>query len=472
MQLISDIRDLIPNDDSPGNLIGVLASDNIQTYASALAIISKSAGFVPFLASCPDSRNIEMIKDSKIKTLLTFDHSNRLIDQLKKIGKIEIINTNQTANVKIIDSIVSISDNQFVYMMYTSGSTGKPKGVPIYHKNINSYIEHMLTPEIYNLNNNDRFLNMFELNFDASIITFFTAISIGGCCYVVPRKGIINHNIVSSLEDHKITVAAIVPSVLNYLSPYFSEISFPDMRYFITGGESISSDVLMNWWKECIPNATIDFVYGPTEATVYCMKYRLHKDNIEKEIHKNTFPIGKTFKGTQAFIINANNKILEQGETGELCLVGEQITDHFWNDKSKTIRSFINIEGIDGKAYRTGDICFINEYENFVFLGRVDNQVQIDGYRIELGEIEYHVKELSKHDNVIALAFKNSEKKTLIHVVIEGFKGSNNKLINDLKTRLPFYMIPNFIHSIDNMPLNNNQKIDRKLLREIIQQKY
>src|SRR4029079_10450316 len=87
-------------------------------------------------------------------------------------------------------------------------------------------------------------------------------------------------------------------------------------------------------------------------------------------------------------------------EEGELCLVGEQVTLGYWNNPSKTAEAFGTTK--DGKKYyRTGDLCKIDEASNFLYLGRIDNQVKIDGHRVELEEIEFHAVAFCRDKQVV-----------------------------------------------------------------------
>ena len=92
-------------------------------------------------------------------------------------------------------------------------------------------------------------------------------------------------------------------------------------------------------------------------------------------------------EGMDAFKINENSL----DEEGELCLSGEQVTLGYWNNPSKTAEVFGTTKN-GKKFYRTGDLCKIDQAGNFLYLGRIDNQVKIDGHRVELEEIEFHTR--------------------------------------------------------------------------------
>ncbi|MBT3208197.1 MAG: amino acid adenylation domain-containing protein [Bacteroidetes bacterium] len=465
--IVSSIKDKILLEAKPNKLIGlVTGDDNIYTYASILAILSSGAGYVPINLKNPTNRNLNILNQAEISTVL-ISSSNVKIE--KELHEFKIIQTSELEKSNIEFSVEPIDDEQIAYLLFTSGSTGTPKGVPIYHKNLNSFVDNYTKNEIYNFNENDRFLQMYELTFDPSVQNIFVCLSIGALLFVVSKKGVLNHNIVKTLEKHKITWAAVVPSFLNYLRPYFSEIYLPELKYFHSGGEALHADLIKEW-SISIPNAIIENVYGPTETTVFCLSYRWNNKS-EKEAYNGVLPIGKVVQNMEAVIVNENNEILKRGEKGELCVGGNQITQQYWKNEKKTKESFIKIKNTEKKTfYKTGDLCFENENGNLVFLGRIDNQVKIDGFRVELEEIEYFAKEYLQIANISAIAAKNRKGNLSVVLFVENLKEDKTKIINFLKQKLPIYMIPSDIQNISKMPYNINGKIDKLSLKDVADQ--
>lgn len=464
VRIVVDIKQNILANAKPNKLIGVVSGeDDIYTYASLLAVLSVGSAYVPINIKNPIDRNLDIIRQAEISTLLISSPKEEFENELKNIT---VIHTSQLENCKAEFTIETIDSEQLVYLLFTSGSTGKPKGVPIYHKNLNSFVDNYTKNEIYDFDENDRFLQMYELTFDPSAQNLFVCLSIGASLFVVPKKGVLNHNIVKTLEQHKITWAAVVPSFLNYLRPYFSEIYLPDLKYFHSGGEALYSETISEWAKS-IPNAIIENVYGPTEATVFCLSYRWNKES-ENEAHNGVLPIGKAVQNMKAYIVDENNEILPKGEKGELCVSGNQITNHYWKNEKKTKESFIKLKNSNNEiVYKTGDLCFENENGNFVFLGRIDGQVKIDGFRVELGEIEFFAKSFINSENIAAIAITNQKENLSVILFVENLKEDKTKIIDFLKQKLPYYMIPSFIFEIEKMPYNLNGKIDLTKLKNI-----
>ena len=84
------------------------------------------------------------------------------------------------------------------------------------------------------------------------------------------------------------------------------------------------------------------------------------------------------------------------------------------------------------------------------------------GHRIELGEIENAINAI---DGVGRVACIYDDVKKKIIAVYEG-ECDKETLIKEAQKKIPQYMIPNIIYSVDSLPLNLNGKIDRVALKK------
>ncbi|CAN5293389.1 amino acid adenylation domain-containing protein [soil metagenome] len=451
--------------------IGVLSGDDAATYASILAILANGSAYVPLNNKNPADRNAQIIEDAALEVVLasgrqeSAGHIEHALPDDVEVMRTRPLDSDARASSSL--DVVDVDADALAYIFFTSGSTGRPKGVPIRHRNLNSFMDAVLDPEAYDYRKEDRFLQMFELTFDLSVVSLFAPLCVGACCYVLPEKGIGYLNIVSLLQEHELTVALMVPSALAYLERFFDEIELPALRHSQFCGEALPQ-ALVEGWSRCVPNARIQNVYGPTEATIYCLIYEWELEAARAEAVSGVVAIGQPMPRVEAFVVGEQSARLPDGETGELCLRGDQVTDHYWRDADKTAAAFIDVDAASGgKAYRTGDICFVNEHGNFVYCGRADFQVKIDGHRVELGEIEHHAREFAGRAQAAVILVAAESGTSSLHLFIEGYEDMDGALARHLQRKLPDYMQPRVIACVDSMPLNLNGKIDRKALGEI-----
>ena len=461
--LISNIQKLIQKNNLHGEkLIGVLALDDIYTYASIMAIMFNGSAYIPISDKNPRQRNSDIIQDTKLKVILSsIEH-----DEIKKAkGDFSIIDTSDipSSDNKLV--IANFNSDNLAYILFTSGSTGRPKGVPIKHSSLSAFLNIMLSDKsAYDFNQEDRFLQMCVLTFDLSIPSFMLPFCVGACCYVMPHKGISYMNIIGFLKNHKISVIQMVPSVLSYLERFFDELSFPDMRFSIFSGEGLPASILHGWQK-VIPNAKIVNLYGPTEGTVFCLRYDWHENESAENEFNGTVSIGKPWDGIETCVIDKHLKVIVDPSTkGELCIKGTQITNGYWNNPEKSAASFVTIKDTDSTTtyYRTGDSVYTNSLGNYMYCGRIDHQVKIDGHRVELGEVEHHIRVFTESSLVAAVLEQN-----ILTVYIESDKQKTEQEILDYMAKaLPPYMIPRKIRYIGKMPVNLSGKIDRNALKK------
>jgi acyl-CoA synthetase (AMP-forming)/AMP-acid ligase II len=226
-------------------------------------------------------------------------------------------------------------------------------------------------------------------------------------------------------------------------------------------GEAVPYDLTVEW-KKCCPNAVFQNLYGPSEATIYCVTYTMPEEKIPAA--NGIVCIGKATKEIDCIIIDENNKEVAQGEKGELILHGKQVIQSYLNNPEKDKEAFLEFNG--KRYYRSGDICYQDENGLYFYLGRKDYQVKIQGFRIELSEIEYHLSVSLNKQRVVALADLDKTGNARIIAIVEGKIKDKDKLIADLKKKMPYYMIPSEFREIPTFPLNNNGKIDRKSIQK------
>ncbi len=457
-QCISKVRNELQTRTIENKNVGLIENDDLETYASIFALWLEGLAYVPISSDAPIDRNEDVINQSNISVIIDSSKKSKFSNyDLIESSKL----TNTTSNLK--PNVVS--EENLVYIIFTSGTTGKPKGVPITRKNLSAFIK---AYEDLNLEitTEDRCLQMFNLTFDLSVVSYLVPLLKGACVYTVPKDEIKYSYVYELLDEDDISVTMMVPSMIQYLRPYFDEMRFPKMKYSLFCGEALNLK-LVEEWSECIPNASVINIYGPTENTVVCTEYKYNpKDCL---CYNGVLSIGKDIGNTQLIIVDENDKIISNGDKGELCLISDQLMPGYWNNEKKNKEAFFNIE-VNGKierAYRSGDMCFKDKQGFLFYVDRIDFQTKIQGFRVELFEVESHVKDYLGKINAVALAVENRLGNNEIGLVIESKEMDTTDLYDYLKTKMPQYMIPTQLKFEPKFPLNNNGKIDRKTLKNL-----
>ncbi len=447
----------------PDTLIGLYATDDLHTYASIIALWVSGKTYVPLNPSQPKERHIEVMESVKSHFILSTNNKYdigmegvHIIDT----STVSVENYSRTGSLSIAD----VPDSALAYIIFTSGSTGKPKGVQLTRGNVAAFIDSMDHIGL-DITSQDRCLQPFDLTFDFSVSSYVIPLAKGASIYTVPQKVIKFTYIAGLLEDYKLTVLQMVPSMVRNLLPYLDEVELGSVRYNIFCGEALTGKVLKPW-HQCNQEMVSYNMYGPTEDTVFCTYYIIDKYNIAEPLANNDIiSIGKSFRNSGLLLLDDSDKIIERKNTdGELCLCGDQLTPGYWDNPSENEEKFLEVNGII--YYRTGDVCYYGEDDNLMYVTRKDFQVKINGFRVELGEIESRFATISVGKFSVVIPYLNEQGNTELAIVVEGqeydYKADKARLAEEL----PAYEIPAKWLFTSSIPLNANGKIDRKAIKK------
>lgn len=458
-RIVAIQQSMFANGGSQSGKIGILTSETVDDYASILACWLLGYAYVPVNPLMPVERIRTIIDDAHIDCVLTaIEDDKEFFRQLDLGTHIKPISTKEitiTGNSSI--QYVQRNSDSIAYILFTSGSTGVPKGVPITYSNIEAFLDSYNALDIQT-DEHDGYLQMFELTFDVSVASYLVPILTGACVYPVSARGIKYLNVIKVLKKHNITIATIVPSIVKYLKPYFSEISLPGIKCCILTAEAINENLVYEW-KTCLPSAAIYNLYGPTEATIWCTGYLLPSTIEQSKSHNDIVAIGKPFKNVSTLIVDAELSEVPLKEKGELLLCSDQLTSGYVNNAERNNEAFAEIAG--KRYYKTGDICYVDEEGDIFYCGRKDDQVKVQGFRIELGEVDMLVKKHLPSLLTVVIKYEDQNKITQIGLVIEGNKEDHADLGNHLREFLPYYMVPQKLVFVNELPQNSSNKIDK-----------
>lgn len=440
-------------------IVGLVVNDDIETYASIIALWMEGKAYVPLHPLHPHERNLEIV--SQVGLSYIIDSSDK-----SKFSDLVVINPKTLEfSGEFMGNLVSVSDDALAYILFTSGSTGKPKGVRITRGNVASFMDSFWKTGV-SISSEDRCLQCFDLTFDVSVQSFLVALTRGACVYTVPYGQVKYLYVASLIHEQHLTFGAMAPSMLTYLRPYFRELDATSLKTCILTAEACPVD-LLDAWGQCAKNAELYDFYGPTEATIYCTYYRYNRSG-ENVSSNGIVSIGKPMANVEWIIVDDEGNILHEMEKGELCVAGSQLSPGYWNNEERNKTSFFvkKVEGQEKRFYHTGDLCYLDVSGNLMYVERIDQQAKIQGFRVELSEIEFHAREyFHNKTRAVAMVFNNSQGLSEIALFVESVPIEPTELLCYLRDKMPVYMIPSRIVFEPVFPTNSNDKIDRKTLK-------
>lgn len=357
-----------------------------------------------------------------------------------------------------------IIDTDLAYVFFTSGSTGVPKGVAITHRSIIDYID--WAAEKFAITSDTKIANQAPFYFDNSILDIYLCMSCGAHLYITPEMYFtFTAKLLNYIKENEINFIFWVPSALIGVanSGLLEKIDCSCIKKVLFCGEVMPNRHL-NYWRRQLPDALYANLYGPTEITDVCSCYVINREFTDEE----PLPIGFACNNTQIILLDDQDEAIEETDTmGELCVRGTSLAVGYYNNPEKTAEAFVqnplNSHYIE-KIYRTGDLAHYNQYGEIMFDGRKDFQIKHMGYRIELGEIETAILSIDEVYNACCIYDVDNSK------IIACCNANQSITELDIKKHLggilPRYMIPAKYILLEEMPYNDNGKIDRNTLKK------
>ena len=416
---------------------------------AAIGVLKAGAGYQPLDPSYPPERLEFMIQDADAKYLIA---DKSLMDRIPNY-KGAVLYTDEIMSLPNAEKLSQNPDpGDLFIMLYTSGSTGVPKGVMLEHRNLCAFCNWFT--DYYKLDENSRVSAYASYGFDAHMMDMYPVLTSGGQLHIIDES--IRLDLMAIREyftQHGITHTFMTTQVGRQYAEIFPDAENP--KYLTVGGEKLVPVEPPKAYK--FYNA-----YGPTECTIFTHNYPV--DALYSRV-----PIGNLLSNMKQYIVDKNLNRLPFGMPGELIVAGHQVGRGYLNRPEQNAKAFIRNPFSDEKgythAYRTGDIVRLLRDGTADIIGRNDGQVKIRGFRIELSEVEGIIRKFPGIKDATVQAFDEQGGGKFIAAYVVSDKPVDIEALGEfIKRDKPAYMVPAVTMQIDKIPLNQNQKVNKRAL--------
>lgn len=450
----------------PDDRVGVSLPRSLQMVVALVGIVKAGGAYLALDPAHPPARNTLMISAGGVRVVIasratrecigqaTEDCVQLFIDDPEVAGRLATMPGSALADVAWPDSLAQVC--------FTSGSTGVPKGVGIQHRGI---IRMAHEPQYGRYGPDEACVLLAPISFDVSIIELWSSL-LNGARLVVPPPGRLDvPDIAALLRRYGITTIVLITAMFHQMVEHDLE-ALSGVRQLIIGGDVALPEAVAGALR-AHPELTMICCYGPTENTTISTFTAI----TDPSAIGARVPIGRPLPNSTGYVLDESLRPVPVGVTGELFTGGDGVARGYLGYPAATAEKFLPdpFSPVPGaRMYRTGDQVRWRSDGMLDFAGRVDGQVKIRGFRIELGEIEAR---LSAHPAIaeavmLARADDQGHKQLVAYLVpTAGMAAPSAAQVREfVQQMLPEYMAPAAVVVLDNMPLNDNGKVDRKAL--------
>ena len=433
-----------------GDFVAVLIPRNVWMVTASMGVLKSGAAYQPLDPSYPPERLEFMIADSGAKLVIA---DETLLDKVPGY-KGEIV------TLKELDGLEAPGEKQQAHdskpadafiVLYTSGSTGKPKGAVLEHGNLMAFCSWYR--RYSGIDASSCASAYASYGFDCCMMDMYPALTVGATVCVVEESIRLDLPAVDRWFAEKGVTHSFMTT---QIARQFSQIATAkSLKFLLAAGEALVP-------VEPPKNFELVNGYGPTECTILATAQKVER------LYRSV-PIGRVFENLKAYVVDGRGRRLPPGVPGELWLAGPHVARGYLNNPEKTAAAFIRNPFSDDSAcdrvYKTGDIVKFQPDGTILFVGRRDGQVKVRGFRIELAEVEEVIRRFPGVKDATVAAFDDPAGGKFVAAYVVGDAKIDVAAMNDfIRAEKPSYMVPAVTMQIDRIPLNQNQKVNRRAL--------
>ncbi|MDQ3385094.1 MAG: amino acid adenylation domain-containing protein, partial [Actinomycetota bacterium] len=452
----------------PDGTVAISMERSVEQVTAVLAVLKAGGAYVPIDLAYPEARRTYMLESSGARLLLVSDVNRDLAVGADVDVDVVTMGELAAASGPAPSPLPApaATGGHLGYVIYTSGSTGLPKGVALPQRALTNLVAWQV--ERPGFATGARTLQFSSLSFDVSCQELLTTWCSGGTLVLIDEavrrdpRGLLDHIVANRVERIFLPFVAL----RGLADAAMTSGSFPpSLREVYTAGEQLQVDDTVRAFFEAMPGTTLENQYGPSESHVVTAQAMAGPPSSWPPLPS----IGSPIANAAVHILDPAGRQCPPGIPGELHIGGACLARGYVGQPERTEERFVphELAGDGGRLYKTGDLGRWSGDGTIEFLGRVDDQVKLRGFRIEPGEVGAVLSGFPGVRQCVAAVVEvgaTGPRLAAYVVPADGAEVDLGALHRFARDRLPDYMVPSHMTTLEALPLTPSGKVDTQAL--------
>ncbi|ABC30191.1 Non-ribosomal peptide synthetase modules and related protein [Hahella chejuensis KCTC 2396] len=452
-----------PHWDALGDYVLIVGDKGVETTLAAMVCMRIGKPFCLQSRQSPIEQLSDVVALHGTQTVLLQDGGGELEQRFVAQG-CRVVILPSYSGVIVASAPASVRDEALrkgdaaslddpLCVVMTSGSEGKPKGCVNTHRALLNICQEERAQ--YHTDHS-RVASVANHTFDYFVLECVLALTEDVVIVVAPEAARTDAaKCVDFLREQRIDLM-FTTTVL--AEDIMAQGDITSLRQLYFGGESLRAFQKNNY--ELIN------LYGPSETGVLTTYQKISRND-------QKITIGRPFNGCQCVVAFPDTlQPCPIGAPGELLIGGAGVGAGYLNRPDLTENAFIELDNgaLQGRFYRSGDICCWDANGELEILGRRDRQLKVNGFRVELDAVERKVLDLPGVSQAAVISLTDQRGHARLGAfIVANDSGLNERDVRErLLQRTPAYMVPSQIILTPSLPLNRNDKLDRQKLKQML----
>ena len=401
------------------------------------------------------------LKDLKPKIVLVEKNSENVVTEVaKKLGipvcELKNSESNLAGDFNLFDKSAEYNlpnEDQEALVLHTSGTTSRPKIVPLSNSNIYSSSNNI--SKSLKLTDKDHCLNIMPLfHIHGLIAVLASSMKVGAS--VCATSGFNALKFLDQAKSEKITWYSGVPTmhqaILLRADKNLDLAKNLNLRFLRSSSASLPPAVFEK--LNLVFNCPVIEAYGMTEAT-----HQMTSNPLPPQKQKPGF-VGIP-AGPDVCIMDNDYNIMKNGEEGEVCIKGSNVTVGYENNPEANKNSFSN------GWFRTGDQGYFDDEGYLKISGRLKEIINKGGEKISPLEVDNVLMDHPAIEAAVCFGYADKmlgEDIATAIIIKEGKTCNEDDVKNFAKEKLAKFKIPKKIYFVKEIPKGATGKLQRNTL--------